>query len=227
MELSRLFPLLSEKEIAKLKDAHVAVFGLGGVGGYALEALARVGIGSLTLIDGDVIEPSNINRQLLAVNSTIGMPKVEVAKERVKDINPLCNVKTINQMAKPNAEERLVLPLLDEVDAILDATDDISLKVSLAYEAERRNILIISAGGTGNRLDAFNFEIVDIYKTKGCPLCRSLRTRLKRANVKNLPVIYSSIPPLCKGNVISSVPWCPSVAGLLMAGYIVQKILKK
>lgn len=227
MDLSRLFPLLNEKEIAKLKDVHVAVFGLGGVGDYALEALARVGISSLTLIDGDVIEPSNINRQLLAVNSTIGMPKVEVAKERVKDINPLCNVKTINQMVKPNAEGRLVLPLLDEVDAILDATDDISLKVSLAYEAERRNILIISAGGTGNRLDAFNFEIVDIYKTKGCPLCRSLRTRLKRANVKNLPIIHSSIPPLCKGNVISSVPWCPSVAGLLMAGYIVQKILKK
>lgn len=227
MDLSRLFPLLNEEEITKLNRTNIAVFGLGGVGGYALEALARTGVGSLYLIDGDVIEPSNINRQVLALNSTIGMPKTEIAKERVKDINPLCNVKTVCQMVKPDIEGHVALSLLDEVDAIVDATDDISLKVALAREAEARNILIISAGGTGNRLNAFNFEITDIYKTRDCPLCRSLRARLKKANVKNLPIIYSKNQPLFKSSIVSSVAWCPSVAGLLMAGYIIQKILRK
>lgn len=227
MDLSRLFPLLNEDEIVKLNGTNIAVFGLGGVGGYALEALARTGVGSLYLIDGDVIEPSNINRQVLALNSTIGMPKTEIAKERVKDINPLCNVKTVCQMVKPDIEGHVALSLLDEVDAIVDATDDISLKVALAREAEARNILIISAGGTGNRLDAFNFEITDIYKTRDCPLCRSLRARLKKANVKSLPIIYSKNQPLFKSSIVSSVAWCPGVAGLLMAGYIIQKILRK
>lgn len=227
MDESRLFPLLNEKEIKKLKEVRIAVFGLGGVGSYSVEALARTGIGFLYLIDGDVIEPSNINRQLFALNSTMGMPKTEVAKNRVKDINPLCNVKTICKMVKPDVEGKLSLHILDEIDAIIDATDDISLKVALASEAEKRKILIISSGGTGNRLDAFNFEITDIYKTKGCPLCRALRTRLKRLNIKNLPIIYSKSFPLFKSNVVSSVSWCPSVAGLMMAGYVVQKILNK
>ena len=227
MDLSRVLPLLTEENIEKLKNVTIAIFGLGGVGGYALEALARTGIGSLYLIDGDVIEPSNINRQILALNSTIGMPKVELAKKRVLDINPSCSVKILNQMVKPEKEGRLSLDFLDDADAIVDATDDIALKVALALEAEERNILIISAGGTGNRLDAFNFEIENIYKTKGCPLCRSLREKLKKLNVKNLPILYSKYPPLCKGSVVSSVSWCPSVAGLLMAGYIIQEILKK
>ncbi|MGP1438422.1 MAG: tRNA threonylcarbamoyladenosine dehydratase [Treponema sp.] len=225
MDLSRLYPLIKEEEIQKLKETKIALFGLGGVGGYALEALARSGIGTLYLIDGDVIEPSNINRQLLALNSTIGMPKTEIAKERVKDINSLCNVKTLQEMVKPNFEGRLSLNFLNEIDAIVDATDDISLKVALAKEAEERNILIVSSGGTGNRLNAFNFEITDIYKTKNCPLCRTLRGRLKRLNVKSLPILYAKDAPICKGNVVSSVSWCPSVAGLLIAGYIIQRIL--
>ena len=137
------------------------------------------------------------------------------------------NVKTVCQMVKPDIEGHVALSLLDEVNAIVDATDDISLKVALAREAEARNILIISAGGTGNRLDAFNFEITDIYKTRDCPLCRSLRARLKKANVKSLPIIYSKNQPLFKSSIVSSVAWCPSVAGLLMAGYIIQKILRK
>ena len=227
MDLSRLSPLLSEIELKKLKESSVAIFGLGGVGGYVLEALSRIGIGSLYLIDGDVIEPSNANRQLLAVNSTIGMPKVLVAKKRVLDINPLCKVETLHKMVKPEMDGKLILAFLNEVNAIVDATDDIPLKVSLALEAEKRNILIISSGGTGNRLNAFSFEIADIYKTKMCPLCRTLRSRLKKANVKALPILYSKEPPLCKGNIVSSVSWCPGVAGLLMAEYIIQKILEK
>ena len=226
MDLSRVFPLLTEENIEKLKNVTIAIFGLGGVGGYALEALARTGIGSLYLIDGDVIEPSNINRQILALNSTMGMPKVEVAKKRVLDINPFCNVKTLYQMVKPDSAGKINLQFLDDVDVILDATDDIPLKVALALEAEQKDILIISSGGTGNRLNAFNFEITDIYKTQGCPLCRALRSRLKKANVKSLHILYSNDTPLHKGEVISSVSWCPSVAGLLMAGYIVQKLLE-
>ena len=151
MDLSRLFPLFNEDDIKKLKDVSVAIFGLGGVGGYALEALARTGIGKLYLIDGDVIEPSNLNRQILALNSTIGMPKVEVAKKRVLDINPFCNVKTLYQMVKPDSAGKINLQFLDDVDVILDATDDIPLKVALALEAEQKDILIISSGGTGRR----------------------------------------------------------------------------
>jgi hypothetical protein len=226
MDLSRAFPLLKEAELKTLKDLKIAIFGLGGVGSYTLEALARTGICNLYLIDGDIIAPSNINRQLLALNSTIGLPKVEVAKKRVLDINPSCNIKTLYQMVKPDEYGKLNLPFLDKIDAIVDATDDISLKVALALEAQKRNILIISSGGTGNRLNAFNFEITDIYKTKGCPLCRALRTKLKQLNVKNLPILYSKDAPLHKGKIVSSVAWCPSVAGLLIAGYIIQKILK-
>ena len=227
MDLSRTFPLLSEKNIEKLKKVTIAIFGLGGVGGYALEGIVRTGVGALYLIDGDVIEASNINRQILAFHSTIGMPKVEVAKKRVLDINPSCHVKILNQMVKPEMDGRLSVDFLNDVDAIVDATDDISLKVALALEAEKRNILIISAGGTGNRLNAFNFEIENIHKTKGCPLCRILRGKLKKAHVKNLPILYSKDSPLCKGGIVSSVSWCPGVAGFLMAGYIIQEILKK
>ncbi|MGP1414380.1 MAG: tRNA threonylcarbamoyladenosine dehydratase [Treponema sp.] len=227
MDLSRVFPLLTAQEIERLKNIRIAVFGLGGVGGYALEALARMGIGFLYLIDGDVIEPSNINRQLLALNSTIGMQKVEVAKKRVLDINPFCDVQVLCQMVKPEADGKLNLAFLDKIDAIIDATDDIPLKVSLAKEAEQRHILIISSGGTGNRLNAFDFEITDIYSSKSCPLCRVLRSRLKKNNVKSLPIIYGKDVPIFKGDVVSSVSWCPSVAGLLMAGYIIQKILRR
>ena len=227
MDLSRLFPILSETDVKKLKDTNIAIFGLGGVGGYALEAIARTGVGNLYLIDGDVIEPSNINRQLLALNSTIGMPKVEVAKKRVIDINPTCNVKILQQMVKPDSDGKINLQFLDEIDAIVDATDDIPLKVALALKAEQRHILIISSGGTGNRLNAFNFEITDIYKTQMCPLCRAMRSKLKHLNVKSLPILYSKDAPIVKGGVVSSVSWCPSVAGLLIAGYIIQRILGK
>lgn len=164
--------LFTFEKLERIKRSVIAVFGLGGVGGYALESLARSGIGTFYLIDGDIIEPSNVNRQLLALASTIGMSKVEVARRRVKEINEDAEVFTCLKMIKPDMGGNLLaddfvgsdfpkadspLSFLDEVDAIVDATDYISLKVALAKEAEKRNILIISAGGAGNRLDSSAF----------------------------------------------------------------------
>ncbi len=219
-----MIPLFSEVQIENLKSISIAIFGLGGVGGYALEALARTGIGKFHLVDGDVIESSNINRQILALNSTMGEKKVDVAKKRVEDINSSAIVHTYFRMVKPNDVARLDLPFLDEVDAIIDATDDIALKASLALEAEIRNILIVSSGGTGNRLHSSFFEIIDIYKTKNCPLCRSLRHRLKKMGIKKLPILCSKESPRHFSKTVSSLSWVPSVAGLHLAEYIILNL---
>ena len=226
INLSKMESLLERVDLMRLAKTRVALFGLGGVGGYVLEGLARCGVGTFYLIDGDVIEETNINRQLLALRSTIGKKKVDVARQRVLDINEDAIVHTLFEMVSPKADYTLSLSLLDDVDIIIDATDDIPLKVALALEGERREIFTISSGGTANRLDASSFEIVDIYKTKNCPLTRILREKLKKLKVKHLDVLCSSSPPLIKG-VVSSVSWVPSIAGLMIAGYVVEKIVQK
>lgn len=226
INLSKMEPLLEEGNLMQLAKTRVALFGLGGVGGYVLEGLARCGVGTFYLIDGDVIEETNINRQLLALRSTIGKKKVDVARQRVLDINEDAIVHTLFEMVSPKADYTLSLSLLDDVDIIIDATDDIPLKVALALEGERREIFTISSGGTANRLDASSFEIVDIYKTKNCPLTRILREKLKKLKVKHLDVLCSLSPPLIKG-VVGSVSWVPSIAGLMIAGYVVEKIVQK
>ena len=180
INLSKMEPLLERVDLMRLAKTRVALFGLGGVGGYVLEGLARCGVGTFYLIDGDVIEETNINRQLLALRSTIGKKKVDVARQRVLDINEDAIVHTLFEMVSPKTDYTLSLSLLDDVDIIIDATDDIPLKVALALEGERREIFTISSGGTANRLDASSFEIVDIYKTKNCPLTRILREKLKK-----------------------------------------------
>lgn len=226
INLSKMEPLLERVDLMRLAKTRVALFGLGGVGGYVLEGLARCGVGTFYLIDGDVIEETNINRQLLALRSTIGKKKVDVARQRVLDINEDAIVHTLFEMVSPKADYTLSLSLLDDVDIIIDATDDIPLKVALALEGERREIFTISSGGTANRLDASSFEIVDIYKTKNCPLTRILREKLKKLKVKHLDVLCSLSPPLIKG-VVGSVSWVPSIAGLMIAGYVVEKIVQK
>lgn len=225
--------LLGEDAIKKLTTARVAVFGVGGVGGYVCEALARVGVGELHLFDNDVVSLSNINRQIIALHSTVGHPKVEVMRERILDINPDCRVVTHQIFYLPENADNF--PLSD-FDYVADAIDTVSAKIELAVRATAAGIPLISAMGTGNKLDATRFCVTDLSKTSGCPLARVMRRELKARGITHLKVVYSTeeaqkpislteeegarIPP-------ASLPYVPPVAGLLMAGEIIRTIAEK
>ena len=190
-EFSRTELLLGADGMDKLKKAHVAVFGVGGVGGYAVEALARSGVGALTLIDSDTVSLTNINRQIIALHSTVGLPKVEVAAARVRDINPECRVTTVQAMYLPqNAEEFD----FSQYDYIVDAIDTVSGKLSLAVKAQEAGVPLIAAMGAGNKLDPTAFEVADIYDTTECPLARIMRKELRKRGVKALKVVYAREP---------------------------------
>ncbi|EMB34201.1 tRNA threonylcarbamoyladenosine dehydratase [Treponema denticola] len=224
--LSRFEPLLGSENLKKIEDARIAVFGLGGVGSYTAEALARSGVaqngGQLILIDGDKIEESNINRQLYALYSTIGKVKTEIAMERIADINPACKIKTVNSFILPDSFYKILgEDFFKRVDFIVDTVDTIALKLFLAAEAEKNEVPLISAMGCGNRLNA-DFEFADIYKTSVCPLCKVMRTELKKRNVKHLKVLYSKTECTVKQNPPASAAWVPSIAGLLIAGEVVK-----
>ena len=226
--LSRFEPLLGSENLKKIENARIAVFGLGGVGSYTAEALARSGVaqngGQLILIDGDKIEESNINRQLYALYSTIGKAKTEVARERIADINPACKIKTVRSFILPdNFYKILGEDFFKRVDFIVDAVDTIALKLFLAAEAEKNEVPLISAMGCGNRLNA-DFEFADIYKTSVCPLCKVMRTELKKRNVKHLKVLYSKTECAVKQNPPASAAWVPSIAGLLIAGEVIKHL---
>lgn len=223
--LSKSIPLLGEDGIEKLKNSAVAVFGLGGVGSFTAESLARAGVGSLYLVDGDKIDETNINRQLYALHSTTGLYKTEIAEARIADINPDCKVSIYTEFILPDKEG--FLPILDyfgNLDFIVDAVDTVALKIALALEAQRRNISAISAAGCGNRLDGSMFMIDSIFKTSGCPLCRVMRQGLKKKGVKNLKVLYSPKPPDISCNPPASVSWTPGIAGLLIAQHVIRSI---
>ncbi len=235
-EFSRTELLLGAEGMEKLKNARVAVFGVGGVGGYAAEALARSGVGALDLIDDDVISITNINRQIIALNSTVGKPKAEVAAERVKDINPRCMVAAMRLFYTPqNADEFD----LSKYDYIIDAVDTVTAKLELAVRAERAGVKIISSMGAGNKLDPTRFEVADIYDTSICPLARVMRKELKKRGVKSLKVVYSKEEALTpegelgeedtvhkKRATPGSVAFVPSVAGLIIAAEVVKDIVK-
>ena len=226
--LSRFEPLLGSENLKKIEDARIAVFGLGGVGSYTAEALARSGVaqngGQLILIDGDKIEESNINRQLYALYSTIGKAKTEVARERIADINPACKIETVSSFILPDSFYKILGEFfLKRVDFIVDAVDTIALKLFLAAEAEKNEVPLISAMGCGNRLNA-DFEFADIYKTSVCPLCKVMRTELKKRNVKHLKVLYSKTEFTVKQNPPASAAWVPSIAGLLIAGEVIKHL---
>lgn len=226
--LSRFEPLLGSENLKKIETARIAVFGLGGVGSYTAEALARSGVaqngGQLILIDGDKIEESNINRQLYALYSTIGKAKTEIARERIADINPACKIKTVNSFILPDSFYKILgEDFFKRVDFIVDAVDTIALKLFLAAEAEKNEVPIISAMGCGNRLNA-DFEFADIYKTSVCPLCKIMRTELKKRNVKHLKVLYSKTECTVKQNPPASAAWVPSIAGLLIAGEVIKSL---
>ncbi|UTC65044.1 tRNA threonylcarbamoyladenosine dehydratase [Treponema sp. OMZ 788] len=232
--LSRFEPLVGSSNLTKIENARIAVFGLGGVGSYTAEALARSGVarngtartgaGELILIDGDTIEESNINRQLYALYSTIGRAKTEIARDRIADISPSCKVTAINSFILPDTfYEVLGEDFFDGLDFIVDAVDTVSLKIFLAVEAEKNEVPLISAMGCGNRLNS-DFEFADIYKTSVCPLCKVMRTELKKRNVKHLKVLYSKSECTIKQNPPASAAWVPSIAGLLIAGEVVKHL---
>ena len=225
--------LLGEDAMERLQKARVAVFGIGGVGGYTLEALARAGIGALDLIDSDTVSRSNINRQLLATHSTVGMLKVEAGKNRVLDINPDCVVRTWPIFYTPETADRFDFT---EYDYIVDAIDTVTGKLQLVKAAQEAGTPIISCMGTGNKLDASAFEVSDISKTTMCPLARIMRKELGKRGVKHLKVVYSreeALSPtgweeearlLGKRQIPGSVSFVPGTAGLILAGEVIKDI---
>ncbi len=223
---SRTAALFGNEAIEKLKKSHVCVFGVGGVGSYVVEALARAGVGTLTIIDGDTVAESNINRQLIALHSTIGRPKVDVAKERILDIHSDTRVFTINAFVTPEMIEELGL---SHVDYIVDAIDSVSTKLALCEYATKKGIPILSSMGTGNKVDPSRFRIADISKTSVCPLARVMRVELRKRGIHHLRVIFSDEVPHTisedKKRVVASCSFVPSVAGLMLAGEVVRELV--
>lgn len=221
---SRTESLIGEAALKKLMLAKVAVFGIGGVGCYVVEALARAGIGSFLLVDGDVFEESNLNRQLYALRSTLGKDKVEVAKERILDINPKADVLTQKLFYLPNTQDEIDFT---QYDYIVDAIDTVTAKIELIVKAKANNIPVISAMGAGNKLDATAFRVADISKTSGCPLARAMRRELKERGIENVKVVFSPEPPINPSGLRtpSSISYVPSSAGLIIAGEVIKDLI--
>ena len=226
--------LLGSEAMERLARSHVIVFGIGGVGSYAVEGLARAGIGSLTLVDSDTIGISNLNRQLCALHSTMGQYKSDVMAARVRDINPDCQVRSLPLLYNEESKEQF----FDRpYDYIVDAIDLVSCKLSLICTARERSIPMISAMGTGNKLDPTQFCITDISKTSGCHLARIMRRELRARGIDHHTVLFSKElpqtpvsaeePPPGRRSIPASLSWVPSVAGLMLAGHVVQELIKK
>lgn len=247
-QFSRTELLLGKEAMDRLAGARVAVFGIGGVGGYVCEALVRSGVGAFDLIDDDKVCLTNLNRQIIATRKTVGKYKTEVMKERILDINPDADVRVHNCFFLPeNADE---FPF-EEYDYVVDAVDTVTAKIALVMKAQEAGVPIISSMGAGNKLDGSQFRVADIYKTKVCPLAKVMRRELKKRGVKKLKVVYSEEQPItpmedmaisCKTNCIcppgaehtctqrraipGSVAFVPSVAGLIIAGEVVKDLVR-
>ncbi len=227
---SRTEMLLGKQNIEKLKTSHVAVFGLGGVGGHVVEALARCGIENFSLFDNDTVCESNLNRQIIATVDTIGMQKTEAMKNRILSINPNAKVTLHNVFYLPENADNFSF---DDYSYIIDAIDTVSAKIELVVRAKEKNIPIISSMGTGNKLNPTMLEVSDIYKTSVCPLARVMRRELKARNIPSLKVVYSKEEPLKttvkdeKGKPIpGSTSFVPSVAGLIIASEVIKDLYK-
>ena len=225
--------LIGEDGVDVLRKSSVIVYGIGGVGSYVVESLARAGIGNITIVDNDTIDITNINRQILANMNNIGQNKVDVMKERILSINPNANVITY----KPDIgfkEEDLIN---SSYDYVVDAIDTITNKIKIIEKAKKEGISIISCTGAGNRIDPTQFEVTDIYKTSICPVAKILRKELKKRNINSLKVLYSKEETRClrkkaineKTNreIIGSISFVPSVAGLIIGGEVIKDLLKK
>lgn len=229
---SRTELLIGESAQEKLTKTCVAVFGLGGVGSFTAEALARAGVGKLVLVDKDIVDETNINRQLYALSSTIGKSKVDVARERIKDINENIEVETYKLFFNEETKDEISL---SGVDYIVDAIDTVTAKLALIELAKEKGIKIISSMGTGNKLDPTRFEIDDITKTSVCPLAKVMRKELKKRGIESLKVLYSKEEPKkLTGETLrengkqtaGSISFVPSVAGLILAGEVIKDLIK-
>lgn len=227
---SRAELLLGAEAIQKLAASHVAVFGIGGVGSFACEALARAGVGTITLVDNDDVSLTNRNRQLIALASTTGWPKVEVMRARIADINPNCTVHARQEFYTPDSTLDL-----EQFDYVVDAIDTVTAKLHLITECDRLGVPLICSMGTGNKLDPTRFEVADIYKTSVCPLARVIRLECKKRRIRRLKVVYSREEPRTplpsdeqKGTagraVPGSVSFVPPVAGMILAGEVVKAL---
>lgn len=215
--------VIGDEGIERLKSSSVMIFGIGGVGSYVAEGLARAGVGSLSLVDKDVVDVTNINRQLPALESTIGMGKAKVMAERIKDINPDCSIETMECFFLPENADYFSF---EEKDYIVDAIDTVAGKLALIEKAQREGVPIISSMGTGNKLDPTAFKITTIEKTKVCPLARVMRRELRARGIEGVKVLYSEEEPSSgKGRTPGSVSFVPSVAGLIIAGEVVKSLL--
>jgi tRNA A37 threonylcarbamoyladenosine dehydratase len=248
-QFSRTELLVGSEGMEKLKNARVAIFGIGGVGGYTVEALARSGVGTLDLIDDDKICLTNLNRQILATRSTVGKYKVDVARDRILDINPNANVNIYKTFYVPDTADQFDFT---QYDYVVDAIDTVTGKIELIMQADRTNTPIISSMGAGNKMDASAFKVADIYKTNVCPLAKVMRRELKKRGIKKLKVVYSEEKPMtpiddmaisCRTHCIcppgtarkctqrrqvpGSNAFVPSVVGLIIAGEVINDILAK
>lgn len=224
--------ILGSNSTDVLKGKNVILFGLGGVGSYTAEALARSGIGRLTIVDNDTVSVTNLNRQLCALHSTVGLPKVDVVKARILDINPDCSVTAVQKFYLPENSAEFSL---ESYDYIADAIDTVCAKIDLAVKSQELGIPLISCMGTGNKLDPARFTVSDIFKTSGCPLCRVMRNELKKRGVKKLNVVWSPEEPVKplqtdensgKRQTPASLPFVPPVAGMIMAGKIITDLAR-
>lgn len=227
-QFSRTELLIGKEGLEKLKRSKVAVFGVGGVGSYVVEGLVRSGVGSFVLVDNDDVALSNINRQIIATYKTLGKPKVEVAKERILEINPEADVEVYKQFFMPETNG-----IIDSsLSYIVDAIDTVTAKIELVMRANEFNVPIISSMGTGNKLNTTMFEVTDIYKTSVCPLAKVMRKELRARNIEKLKVVYSREEPFKSGvigdngkQVPASVAFVPSIAGMIIAGEVVKDLI--
>lgn len=229
-QFSRTERLIGKENLEKLNKAKIAIFGIGGVGSYVVEGLARAGVGKFVLIDKDKVDITNLNRQIIATHKTVGKSKVEVSKERILDINPNAEVETYEEFFMPESEG-----ILDEtIDYIIDAVDTVTAKIELVMRANKLNIPIISSMGTGNKLDPTRFEVADIYETEVCPLAKVMRKELRLRGIKKLKVVYSKEEQVKvlqneegKKQSPASISFVPSVAGLIIAGEVIKDLIHK
>lgn len=220
---SRTEALLGEQAMEKLKKARVAVFGIGGVGGHVVEALVRSGVGAVDIVDSDKVCLSNLNRQIIATESSIGKYKVDVMKERILDINPEAVVNVHKCFYLPETKDEFDF---SQYSYVVDAVDTVTAKIQLVMEAAEAGVPIISSMGAGNKLDPTAFQVADIYKTSVCPLAKVMRRELKKRGIKKLKVVYSKEQPVVKNAVPASVAFVPSVVGLIIAGEVIKDLVK-
>ena len=229
-EFTRTAMLIGESAVAKLSSSYVAVFGIGGVGGYAVEALARSGVGHFDLIDSDTVNITNINRQIIATHDTLEKYKVDAMRDRILSINPDAKVEVYRKFYLPENSWEFDF---SKYDYVIDAVDTVTAKIEIIVNAKKENIPVISSMGTGNKLDPTRFEIADIYKTSVCPLARVMRHELKKRGIDSLKVLYSREEPVKsiadekgKKPIPASIAFVPSVAGLIIAGEVIKDLAK-